>query len=186
MSANMPTPPLSNKERVKIPRQHMPEQDAGRRRRNFEEVNQGLTVLGATTEALRCLQCTTPKCMAGCPVGVKVKEFVALIVAGDYLRAAAKIREDNILPAITGRVCPQETQCEGCCILGNKFEPLGIGYLERFVADYEREYRPDRAARESPSNRQEGGHRGQRAGRLERGRRPGPAGAPGHRLRSPA
>jgi glutamate synthase (NADPH/NADH) small chain len=77
--------------------------------------------------------------MAGCPVGVKVKDFVELVVAGDFLGAAAKIREDNILPAITGRVCPQETQCEGCCILGNKFEPLGIGYLERFVADYERE-----------------------------------------------
>ena len=139
MSANTPTPPLSNKERVKIPRQHMPEQDADRRRRNFEEVNQGLTVLGATTEALRCLECTSPKCMAGCPVGVKVKDFVALIVAGEYLKAAAKIREDNILPAITGRVCPQETQCEECCILANKFQPVGIGYLERFVADYERE-----------------------------------------------
>jgi glutamate synthase (NADPH) small chain len=139
MSVNPPTPPLSNRERVKIPRQHMPEQDADRRRRNFEEVNEGLTVLGATTEALRCLQCTSPKCMEGCPVGVKVKDFIELIVAGDYLKAAAKIREDNILPAITGRVCPQETQCEGCCILGNKFEPLGIGYLERFVADYERE-----------------------------------------------
>jgi len=138
MSTNSPGPHLSNKERVKIPRQHMPEQDADRRRANFEEVNQGLTVLGATTEALRCLQCTSPKCMAGCPVGVKVKDFVDLIVQGDYLGAAAKIREDNILPAITGRVCPQETQCEGCCILGNKFEPLGIGYLERFVADYER------------------------------------------------
>ncbi|MGZ3304140.1 MAG: dihydropyrimidine dehydrogenase, partial [Isosphaeraceae bacterium] len=134
MSANTPTPPLSNKERVKIPRQHMPEQDADRRRRNFEEVNQGLTVLGATTEALRCLACTTPKCIAGCPVGVKVKDFVALIVAGEYLKAAAKIREDNILPAITGRVCPQETQCEECCILANKFQPVGIGYLERFVA----------------------------------------------------
>src|SRR6516225_7983501 len=139
MSANSPGVPLSNKERVKIPRQHMPEQDPDRRRTNFEEVNEGLTVLGATTEALRCLQCTTPKCMAGCPVGVKVKDFVDLIVHGDYLGAAAKIREDNILPAITGRVCPQETQCEGCCILGNRFEPLGIGYLERFVADYERE-----------------------------------------------
>lgn len=142
MSANptpSPTPPLTNKERVKIPRQHMPEQAAERRRANFEEVNQGLTVLGATTEALRCLQCTSPKCMAGCPVGVKVKDFIELVVAGDYLKAAAKIREDNILPAITGRVCPQETQCEGCCILGNKFEPLGIGYLERFVADFERE-----------------------------------------------
>jgi glutamate synthase (NADPH) small chain len=117
----------------------MPEQDANRWRRNFEEVNQSLTVLSATTEALRCLACTTTKCMAGCPVGVKVKEFVALVVAGDYLGDAAKIREHNILPAITGRVCPQETQCEGCCILGNKFEPVGIGYLERFVADYERE-----------------------------------------------
>jgi glutamate synthase (NADPH/NADH) small chain len=139
MSATPPTPPLTNRERVKIPRQHMPEQDPGRRRTNFEEVNEGLTVLGATTEALRCLQCTSPKCMAGCPVGVKVKDFIELVVAGDYLGAAAKIREDNILPAITGRVCPQETQCEGCCILGNKFEPLGIGYLERFVADYERD-----------------------------------------------
>jgi glutamate synthase (NADPH/NADH) small chain len=77
--------------------------------------------------------------MHGCPVGVKVRDFVDLVAVGDFLGAAAKIREDNILPAITGRVCPQETQCEGCCILGNKFEPLGIGYLERFVADYERE-----------------------------------------------
>ena len=144
-----------------------------RRRTNFEEVNQGLTVLGATTEALRCLQCTSPKCMAGCPVGVKVKDFVELIVAGDYLKAAAKIREDNILPAITGRVCPQETQCEGCCILGNKFEPLGIGYLERFVADYERETRPARPARDRPAHRQESRHRRQRPRRAERRRRPG-------------
>jgi glutamate synthase (NADPH/NADH) small chain len=75
--------------------------------------------------------------MAGCPVGGKVRDFVDLIVAGDYLKTAAKIREDNIVPAITGRVCPQETQCEGCCILGNKFKPLGIGYLEQFGADYE-------------------------------------------------
>jgi glutamate synthase (NADPH/NADH) small chain len=139
MSDSPATPPLSNKERVKIPRQHMVEQPPELRRTNFEEVNQGLTVLGASTEALRCLQCTSPKCMVGCPVGVKVKEFVDLIVHGDFLGAAAKIREDNVLPAITGRVCPQETQCEGCCILGNKFEPVGIGYLERFVADYERE-----------------------------------------------
>jgi glutamate synthase (NADPH/NADH) small chain len=71
---------------------------------------------------------------------VKIRDFIELITAGDYLAAARKIREDNVLPAITGRVCPQETQCEGCCILGKKFEPLGIGYLERFVADYEREH----------------------------------------------
>jgi len=131
---------LSPKERLKIPRQHMPEQPAEQRRENFTEVNRGLTVLGATTEAMRCLECAKPTCEHGCPVNVNVREFVRLVGAGDYLAAAAKIREDNVLPAITGRVCPQETQCEGCCILGNKFEPLGIGYLERFVADYEREH----------------------------------------------
>ncbi|WP_169977287.1 NADPH-dependent glutamate synthase [Tautonia rosea] len=130
---------LPPKERMKIPRQAMPEQEADLRRHTFTEVNQGLTVLGATTEALRCLECAKPVCMTGCPVGVKIRDFVELITAGDYLGAASKIREDNVLPAITGRVCPQETQCEGCCILGKKFEPLGVGYLERFVADYERE-----------------------------------------------
>ena len=121
-----------------------------RRRRNFEEVNQGLTVLGATTEALRRLECTTPKCMAGCPVGVKVKDFVALIVAGDYLKAAAKIREDNILPAITGRVCPQETQCEGCCILGNKFEPRGHRLPRAVRGRLRARVGPDRPARQRP------------------------------------
>lgn len=131
---------LPPKERTKIPRQAMPEQEAELRRHNFAEVNQGLTVLGATTEALRCLECAKPACVAGCPVGVKIRDFIELISAGDYLGAAGKIREDNVLPAITGRVCPQETQCEGCCILGKKFEPLGVGYLERFVADFEREH----------------------------------------------
>jgi glutamate synthase (NADPH/NADH) small chain len=125
---------------MKIPRQPMPEQPADERRHNFSEVNRGLTVLGATTEALRCLECAKPHCMDGCPVNVNIHAFVHLVREGDYLAAAAKIREDNVLPAITGRVCPQETQCEGCCILGRKFEPLGIGYLERFVADYEREH----------------------------------------------
>jgi glutamate synthase (NADPH/NADH) small chain len=131
---------LSPKERMKIPRQEMPEQPAQERRTNFGEVNRGLTVLGATTEAVRCLECAKPHCQQGCPVNVNIREFVRLIGEGNYLAAAAKIREDNVLPAITGRVCPQETQCEGCCILGNKFEPLGIGYLERFVADFEREH----------------------------------------------
>jgi glutamate synthase (NADPH/NADH) small chain len=131
---------LSPKERTKIPRQPMPEQPPDQRRANFAEVNQGLTLLGASTEALRCLECAKPHCVDGCPVHVNIKEFVRLIAASDYLGAAAKIREDNVLPAITGRVCPQETQCEECCILGNKFQPVGIGYLERFVADYEREH----------------------------------------------
>ena len=137
MSEKKKMPP---KERMKIPRQPMPEQPAEERRHTFTEVNQGLTVLGATTEAMRCLECAKPQCVAGCPVNVNIREFVQLVTAGDYLAAAAKIREDNVLPAITGRVCPQETQCEECCILGNKFEPVGIGYLERFVADYEREH----------------------------------------------
>ncbi len=131
---------LSPKERMKIQRQPMPEEPAEERRHNFIEVNRGLTVLGATTEAMRCLECAKPHCQHGCPVNVNIRAFVRLAREGDYLAAAAKIREDNVLPAITGRVCPQETQCEGCCILGNKFEPLGIGYLERFVADYEREH----------------------------------------------
>jgi glutamate synthase (NADPH/NADH) small chain len=125
---------------MKIPRQHMPEQAPDLRRGNFSEVNLGLPVLGATTEATRCLECAKPRCVEGCPVNVDIRAFIQLVVQGDYLAAAAKIREDNVLPAITGRVCPQETQCEGCCSLGHKMDSVGIGYLERFVADYEREH----------------------------------------------
>lgn len=131
--------PLKPAERVKIPRQHMPEQNAGARSRNFQEVNLGLPFELAKTEAARCLECASPKCVAGCPVGVKVKEFVALVLDGNYLAAAAKVREDNALPAVTGRVCPQEEQCEGACVISKKFGAVGIGYLERFVADYERQ-----------------------------------------------
>ena len=104
---------------------------------NFTEVNLGYSEELARQEALRCLECAKPVCTNDCPVGVKVKDFVRLIVAGDFLGAAAKIREDNVLPAITGRVCPQEDHCEGGCRMGKKVQPLGIGYLERFVADYE-------------------------------------------------
>ena len=117
----------------------MPEQEPVERRQNFAEVNLGLNFHLATQEAMRCLECANPKCIDGCPVGVQVKDFVALVLTGDYLGAAAKIREDNILPAVTGRVCPQEDQCEGTCIISKKFGAVGIGYLERFVADYERE-----------------------------------------------
>ena len=129
--------PLRLRERIKSPRQHMPEQPADERARNFTEVNLGYSAELARQEALRCLECEKPTCMDKCPVGVKVREFVRLIVAGDFLGAAAKIREDNVLPAITGRVCPQEDHCEGACKLCKKGESLGIGYLERFVADYE-------------------------------------------------
>ena len=129
---------LNPKQRVKIPRQEMPAESADKRRQSFTEVNLGLPIVQAQQEALRCLECSHPKCVEGCPVGVKIGEFVQLVVDGDFLGAAAKIREDNVLPAITGRVCPQENQCEGKCILGKRFAPLGIGHLERFVADYER------------------------------------------------
>ncbi len=129
---------LPLKERMKILRRHMPELDPAVRSRNFEEVNQGLPEREALTEASRCIECAKPGCVVDCPVGVKVKEIVALICAGDFLAAAAKLREDNSLPAITGRVCPQENQCEGGCILGKKGQPVAIGNLERFIADYER------------------------------------------------
>jgi glutamate synthase (NADPH/NADH) small chain len=132
--------PLPLKERMKVPRQAMPEQLAQSRATNFTEVNLGYSAELARQEALRCLECAKPACMDRCPVGVKVKEFVQLIVVGDFLGAAAKIREDNVLPAITGRVCPQEDHCEGGCLMGKKVHPLGIGYLERFVADYEQQH----------------------------------------------
>jgi len=130
---------VPNRERMKIPRQAMPEADPDVRGHNFEEVNLGFDPALANQEALRCLACARPTCTKGCPVAVKVKEFVALIIEGDYLGAAAKIREDNALPAITGRVCPQEEQCEGDCLINKKTDSLAIGHLERFVADYERE-----------------------------------------------
>lgn len=129
---------LSKKDRMKIPRQPMPEQDPDVRRSNFEEVNLGFTEELAKMEALRCLQCPKPVCIAGCPVGVKIDEFVKLVSEGDFLAASAKIKEDNMLPAICGRVCPQEEQCEAKCVVGNKGESIAIGRLERFVADFER------------------------------------------------
>ena len=130
---------LSNKEKMKIPRQKMPEQDGDQRRSNFNEVNLGFTEELAKMEALRCIQCPKPTCVAGCPVGVKIGDFITLVAEGDYLGAAAKVKEDNMLPAICGRVCPQEEQCEAKCVVGKKGEAVAIGRLERFVADFERE-----------------------------------------------
>jgi len=130
--------PVPIKERMKLPRQNMPEQAPEVRATEFTEVNLGYSEELARQEALRCIECAKPACTKDCPVGVKVHEFVQMIVAGDFLGAAAKIREDNVLPAITGRVCPQEDHCEGGCLMGKKVMPIGIGYLERFVADYEK------------------------------------------------
>lgn len=142
--------PVPIKERMKLPRQHMPEQAAQLRAANFKEVNLGYPEEFARREALRCLECAKPTCIQDCPVGVKVKEFVQLIVAGDFMAAAAKIREDNVLPAITGRVCPQEDHCEGGCLMGKKVQPLGVGYLERFVADYEQQHMDQLAIQKAP------------------------------------
>lgn len=118
-------------------RQIIPKQDPKARGKNFEEVALGYTPEQALAEASRCLNCKKPFCVQGCPVEVNIPEFIAKIKEGDYLGAAAKIKEKNSLPAICGRVCPQETQCESLCVLGKKGEPVAIGALERFVADRE-------------------------------------------------
>ena len=121
-----------------IPRQKMPEQEPANRIKNFEEVPCGYTPEMARQEALRCLQCKKPLCCEGCPVSIDIPGFIKLIAEGDFLAAARKIKEKNALPAVCGRVCPQEDQCEKVCIVGKKFKPVAIGNLERFVADYER------------------------------------------------
>jgi glutamate synthase (NADPH/NADH) small chain len=122
----------------KVPRQKMPEQDPGVRARNFDEVPFGYTPELAQLEASRCLQCKKPKCIEGCPVEVEIPAFVKLISEGDFAGAARKLKERNSLPAICGRVCPQEDQCEKVCIVGKKDQPVAVGRLERFAADWER------------------------------------------------
>jgi glutamate synthase (NADPH/NADH) small chain len=121
------------------PRQKKPEQDPRLRVRNFQEVSYGYDSELAVAEASRCLQCKKPTCVDGCPVGVDIPGFVQLVAASDFAGAARRIREKNALPAICGRVCPQDDQCEKECLLGNKGEPLAVGALERFAADFERE-----------------------------------------------
>ncbi len=121
----------------KVPRQAMPEQDPHVRAKNFQEVTTGYTEEQALLEASRCLQCKKPFCRTGCPVGIDIKSFIGLITGKDYLGALAKIKESSLLPAVCGRVCPQEMQCEKFCIVGKKNEPVAIGRLERFVADYQ-------------------------------------------------
>lgn len=116
----------------------MPEQDPLERRKNFKEVALGLTPELALEEAKRCLQCKKPVCIEGCPVGINIPGFIARIVDGDLRGSIRIMKEANSLPAICGRVCPQETQCEIKCVLAKKHEPVAIGRLERFIADYER------------------------------------------------
>ncbi|MFQ5591302.1 MAG: NADPH-dependent glutamate synthase [Phycisphaerae bacterium] len=130
-------------ERMKIPRQDMPEQDPVVRAANFLEVNKGYSPSSACEEAKRCLQCKDAKCIRGCPVGVNIPAFVDAVSSGDLDAAAEILFADNVLPAVTGRVCPQETQCEELCVRTKKGSPVGLGHLERFVADWAREHRED-------------------------------------------
>jgi len=132
---------MKPKERTDIPRVHMPELDAEYRSHNrVEEVNLGLSAEQAMQEAKRCLDCANPSCMQGCPVGIDIPRFVKNIERGDFQEAARVLKETSALPAVCGRVCPQEKQCEGQCIhLKMKKESVAIGHLERFAADYERE-----------------------------------------------
>jgi glutamate synthase (NADPH/NADH) small chain len=127
---------LSVRERLLIPRQKMPEQPPEVRTHNFDEVNLGFSEQLAMLEARRCLLCKNPKCVEGCPVMVNVPRFISYIAEGNFEAAAESLFADNALPAITGRVCPQETQCEKTCVRANKGEPVAIGHLERFVADW--------------------------------------------------
>lgn len=130
---------------VRIPRVPVREQDARLRAHNFEEVCLGYNEQEALLEASRCLNCKNPRCVAACPVHLQIPQFIQKLAQGDIAAAAQVIAQDSSLPAVCGRVCPQETQCEGSCILGVKSEPVAIGKLERFVADSVREH-PELAA----------------------------------------
>lgn len=131
---------LKPKERTHIPRQPMPEQEPHERRTNFREVPFGLPPMVAVTEANRCLQCKKPTCVTGCPVGIDIPRFVNHVANGDFAAAIQVVKETNMLPAICGRVCPQEQQCQKECVLAKKGEAVSIGRLERFVADWERDH----------------------------------------------
>ena len=120
----------------------MPVRDAHLRARDFQEVNKGYTVAHAQFEAERCLRCQDPVCVDGCPVSVPIPEFIHAVATGDMAGAAKILRAANPLPAICGRVCPQESQCEADCSLATRFNPVAIGYLERYVADWERSQPP--------------------------------------------
>ena len=122
----------------KVPRQKMPEQEPKVRAKNFNEVPFGYTPELAQLESSRCLQCKKPKCIEGCPVEIDIPAFIKLINEGDFDGSARKLKERNSLPAVCGRVCPQEDQCEKVCIVGKKDQPVAIGRLERFAADWER------------------------------------------------
>lgn len=131
---------IKAKDRTSIPRVKMPEQDPNVRNKNHKEVNLGLSPEMAMREAQRCLDCVDPTCITGCPVGINIPKFIKRIEQGEFLESAITLKETNALPAVCGRVCPQEVQCEANCFYVQKLkkDPVAIGFLERFAADYER------------------------------------------------
>ncbi|HOO61075.1 MAG TPA: NAD(P)-binding protein, partial [Bacillota bacterium] len=142
---------MANMSKTKCP---MPVQPADERNKNFSEVSLGYSEQTAIEEATRCLHCANRPCVAGCPVNVRIPEFIEKVAAGDFEAAYEIIKSTNCLPAVSGRVCPQENQCEKYCVRGKAGEPVAIGRLERFCADYHREHATTTPAR-VPSN----GHR---------------------------
>jgi len=130
----------------------MPEQDPAVRIRNFREVPLGYTEEQARAEAARCIQCKRPSCIQGCPVNVEIPAFLKLVAEGRFAEAARRIKRRNALPAVCGRVCPQESQCEKYCVLGRRFEPVAIGRCERFAADFEREHGLVQIPQKAPPN----------------------------------
>jgi len=131
---------VSEKIKINLNRVPMPKQEVAVRRRNFNEVALGYREQQAVEEASRCIQCKKPNCITGCPVGVNIPEFIRAVREGDMPEAVRIIKSTNSLPAITGRVCPQETQCEMVCALNKKGAPIAVGRLERYVADWERSH----------------------------------------------
>jgi glutamate synthase (NADPH/NADH) small chain len=136
-------PVLNPRERMAIERTAMPEREPGVRAHDFTEVNLGFSHLLAAAEAERCLQCKNPQCIEGCPVRVNIPRFIDLVAEGDLRGAAESLLDDNALPCVTGRVCPQESQCEGRCVRGKKGTPVAIGALERYVADWAMRHREE-------------------------------------------
>ena len=131
---------MKAKDRMALPRVKMNELDGEYRSHNSEEVNRGLDLKQAMAEAKRCLDCPNPSCMQGCPVNIHIPDFIKNIERGEILEAAKVLKQTSALPAVCGRVCPQERQCESKCVhLKSGHEAVAIGYLERFAADYERE-----------------------------------------------
>ena len=137
---------------MRMDKNPMPEQEPLVRNKNFEEVALGYTEEMAIDEAKRCLNCKNAKCMSGCPVAVRIPEFIAQVAEGNFDKAYKIITSTNSLPAVCGRVCPQENQCEGQCVRGIKGEPVGIGRLERFVADYHMNHGHPEGAPEVPDS----------------------------------